>query len=304
MELNKISFSFPIAVGIIAYFFQVSLLSANPLDSKIQSNPSPVMVDNKNLLSFSSDDFENVYQLQLVEGWRKQDENSEQHFVGIKIMLMPGWKTYWRVSGPNGFPMNIEWEETYNLESTEINWPTPTLTTLGQEDWVGYEDTVIFPISLVPNKEGEIIWAKGNLALGICEKVCIPIYKEIELFLDPNQLVPTIVIQEALLDQPLKATLNDTAGGDTCWYEENDNQFEFYVEINPEQYGIKSPFFSVAEDPDHLITFYKPELIHEENNKWKFHSVGKKLVNSGDFDLSNTIFTVVTSTQAIEFTGC
>ena len=300
----RISIIVPIVTSII---FNLILLL--PLQAQLNiplwnSNPELQQPTAKKLLSFSFDNFENVYQYNLDSGWRSQLNGDELHYIGIQVDLSPGWKTYWRMSGSDGFPMFFDWEETTNLKTTHINWPTPTLSYQDSEPFIGYTNTAIFPVSLYPINEGEIIYAKGELVFGICKEVCIPIYEPIEIILDPQANLPRQKILDALDNQPEQLKFNTAFNQNRCWYEESNKFFDLYVQIRFDDMSIKPPFSSIAEDPTQLLYFHHPEGRQEENGVWQFHSQGDKLNSSGEFDLSKTIFTVVTPDNAYEFTGC
>ena len=51
--------------------------------------------------------------------------NQNELYLGLQYQLKKGWKTYWSAPGEGGFPQNIDWSKSKNIENIEILWPTP-----------------------------------------------------------------------------------------------------------------------------------------------------------------------------------
>src|SRR5262249_16048407 len=45
--------------------------------------------------------------------------------LGLDIVIIPKWKTYWRSPGDAGLPVTIDWTGSTNLASATISWPVP-----------------------------------------------------------------------------------------------------------------------------------------------------------------------------------
>lgn len=92
-------------------------------------------------------------------------------FFGIKISLEDGWKTYWKNPGDSGLPLKINTNSNVNLN---ILFPTPSRFVESDIETIGYEDEVIFPVSVenFQNTEEDIAI---NIDYLVCKKICIPV---------------------------------------------------------------------------------------------------------------------------------
>jgi DsbC/DsbD-like thiol-disulfide interchange protein len=103
------------------------------------------------------------------------------HWVGIEILLDPGFKTYWRDPGESGLPPRFDWTGSTNTGAIEMSWPAPTRA----EDAGGiahiYSDRVIFPTRVRAADPGRPIDLHLNLEYGVCKEICIPARAELEL---------------------------------------------------------------------------------------------------------------------------
>ena len=46
--------------------------------------------------------------------------------IGIEVKLHQGWKTYWRSPGESGMPPKLDFDESSNLKSSNLEWPAPS----------------------------------------------------------------------------------------------------------------------------------------------------------------------------------
>ena len=51
--------------------------------------------------------------------------NQNELYLGLQYKLKKGWKTYWLSPGEGGFPQNIHWSKSKNIQNIEVLWPTP-----------------------------------------------------------------------------------------------------------------------------------------------------------------------------------
>ena len=66
----------------------------------------------------------NESQVRLISPITKTS-NTTSFYLGLEYKLQEGWKTYWKSPGDGGFPQQIKWENSSNIESIEILWPSP-----------------------------------------------------------------------------------------------------------------------------------------------------------------------------------
>ena len=76
----------------------------------------------------------------------------EHLYLGIKITLAEGWKTYWKNPGDAGAPINVS-IESKDINEYEILYPLPKEYIDHSVKTIGYENEVIFPIKLKIDKK-------------------------------------------------------------------------------------------------------------------------------------------------------
>ena len=97
-----------------------------------------------------------------------------QMIAGVQIRLEPGWKTYWRMPGDSGVPPTFDWSGSKNLRSAEVLYPAPHRFTDASGTAIGYEDEVVFPVMVTPERPDEPVELKLNVDYGLCKTLCIP----------------------------------------------------------------------------------------------------------------------------------
>jgi DsbC/DsbD-like thiol-disulfide interchange protein len=100
--------------------------------------------------------------------------SGDQMIAGVQIRLEPGWKTYWRMPGDSGVPPSFDWSGSKNLKSAEVLYPAPHRFTDASGTAIGYEDEVVFPVMVTPERAGEPVELKVNVDYGLCKTLCIP----------------------------------------------------------------------------------------------------------------------------------
>jgi suppressor for copper-sensitivity B len=109
--------------------------------------------------------------------------NQNEIYLGLQYQLKKGWKTYWLSPGEGGFPQNIDWSKSKNIQNIEVLWPTPyEFEILGFKS-LGYSDEVVFPLkTIIQNieKETSVVLDVNYL---ICKDICIPGNAHLELII-------------------------------------------------------------------------------------------------------------------------
>jgi len=112
---------------------------------------------------------------------------SDGHMIaGVQIRLDPGWKTYWRMPGDSGVPPTFDWSGSKNLRSAEVLYPAPHRFTDASGTAIGYEDEVVFPVMVTPERLDEPVELKLNVDYGLCKTLCIPSQANLSLELPPH----------------------------------------------------------------------------------------------------------------------
>jgi DsbC/DsbD-like thiol-disulfide interchange protein len=112
--------------------------------------------------------------------------SDNQLIAGIQIRLDPGWKTYWRMPGDSGVPPSFDWSGSKNLRSAEVLYPAPHRFTDASGTAIGYEDEVVFPVMVTPERLDEPVELKLNVDYGLCKTLCIPNQANLSIELPPH----------------------------------------------------------------------------------------------------------------------
>ena len=86
--------------------------------------------------------------------------------VGLEFKLEPEWKIYWKNPGDAGLPPEINFSQSQNIYSYEVQWPLPTRIK-ETEDLISnvYLNKVVLPIKLIFRNLDEPIFLNGNLKI-------------------------------------------------------------------------------------------------------------------------------------------
>jgi DsbC/DsbD-like thiol-disulfide interchange protein len=101
-------------------------------------------------------------------------DGRERTAAGVQIRMEAGWKTYWRNPGDSGVPPAFDWSGSSNLQRAEVLYPAPRRLADANGAAIGYEDEVVFPVLITPERPGEPVALKLNLSYGLCKDLCIP----------------------------------------------------------------------------------------------------------------------------------
>jgi thiol:disulfide interchange protein DsbD len=109
--------------------------------------------------------------------------------AGFYFKLEPGWHVYWLNAGDSGEPPKVKWTLPEGVSAGSLKFPAPKRLPLGPLMDFGYEDEVLFPLTLsVSNaaKPGPVaLDAKINWL--VCREVCIPGKADLEA----DRAIPT-----------------------------------------------------------------------------------------------------------------
>jgi DsbC/DsbD-like thiol-disulfide interchange protein len=94
--------------------------------------------------------------------------------AGVQLRMSSEWKTYWKNPGDSGVPPSFDWTGSINLKHAEVLYPAPHRFADADGTAIGYDDEVLFPVRLTPEREGEPITLKLAFDYGLCKDLCIP----------------------------------------------------------------------------------------------------------------------------------
>jgi thiol:disulfide interchange protein DsbD len=92
--------------------------------------------------------------------------------LGLRMMVKPGWHTYWRNPGDSGEPPTLRLSTPDGASASIVGWPAPERVDIGGIVSYGHHGEMLFVAqATVPNGasriEAEATWL-------VCEKVCVP----------------------------------------------------------------------------------------------------------------------------------
>lgn len=100
---------------------------------------------------------------------------------GLEFQLEPGWKIYWRTPGDAGLPPIPDWSASGNVRDVAMEWPVPARFEIFEIGTLGYEDRVVFPLSVAPVLPGAPVQLRGGIDYLACAEICIPGRAEVAL---------------------------------------------------------------------------------------------------------------------------
>jgi len=141
---------------------------------------------------------DDVAQIGIVPGWRDADG---RHIAGLSIRLAPGWKTYWRAPGEGGIPPSFNWSGSSNIADVDVHYPVPEVFNQNGLRSIGYKDSVLFPLLIDTHDRAGTIRLMGEIEIGVCEDICIPVTFRIAAELTPARQ-DSSALKAALDDRP------------------------------------------------------------------------------------------------------
>ncbi|WP_306391102.1 protein-disulfide reductase DsbD family protein [Telluria beijingensis] len=97
--------------------------------------------------------------------------------IGLRQRLAPHWHTYWKNPGDAGSPPSITFNSPQGATVGDIAWPGPDRFIIGPVASYGYENEIVFPMTLkVPQdaRPGSELVLEAKADWVVCEKECIP----------------------------------------------------------------------------------------------------------------------------------
>ena len=99
---------------------------------------------------------------------------SEQLRLGLQFQMADGWKIYWRSPGEAGYPPQVDWSGSENLETAEIRWPVPHRFELFGLQTFGYGGEVVLPVDAVAKNPAKPVRIEAKVDYLTCEQICVP----------------------------------------------------------------------------------------------------------------------------------
>jgi len=248
-------------------------------------------------LGAAADPFAHVAKVEVLPGWQTQDGT---HMAGLQVTLAPGWKTYWRAPGDAGIPPQFSWAGSDNIAGAAFHWPTPEVIDQNAMRAIGYHGGMVLPIELIPNTAGAPITLSGEISMGICEDICIPVTLPFEAVLPPDGGRDT-AIAAALLNQPLTAAEADVAAA-TCIMRPGTDSMQVTATVTMPPAGENETVVIETANPKIWVS---PADVMRDGDRL-YATVDMMHVTGSDFaiDRSGVRITVLGSNYAVDVQGC
>jgi DsbC/DsbD-like thiol-disulfide interchange protein len=238
-----------------------------------------------------------VASAELLPGWR---DASGDHVAAVRITLAPGWKTYWRSPGDAGIPPYFDWTGSGNLSGVTTVFPVPYVFHQNGVRSVGYSGEVILPLRLTPSDPDAPIRLTGDLEIGVCEDVCIPVSFDLAAEL-PLPGYRDDRIDAALDNQPASAAASGVSSV-TCTVEPIPDGIRLTARIVMPPIGRDE--VAVLEMPDPAIWVSEAEMSRDAGT---LVAVAEMVPPSGKpflVDRSDVRITVLSGDRGVDIRGC
>ena len=161
VNLKKIFFSFSL-------FFLIETGSAKSLNYKNKTAPS---------------------QIKLVSPYQAISKQKKKIPIGLWITLDKGWHSYWQNPGESGKELKAKWTLPEGSVISHLNWPIPERLKFGSFTNFVYKNHFLLISELfLPVKElNPQINITAQVEWFVCEKVCIPLSREVQLNLNVRE---------------------------------------------------------------------------------------------------------------------
>jgi thiol:disulfide interchange protein DsbD len=101
----------------------------------------------------------------------------DEILAGLQFKLEPGWHVYWKNPGDAGEAPKIDWTLPNGVKTDAMMFPAPKRLPLGPLMDFGYEDEVVFPVTLHVDstfRPGSTVQIAAKVSWLVCRESCIP----------------------------------------------------------------------------------------------------------------------------------
>ncbi|WP_322894390.1 MULTISPECIES: protein-disulfide reductase DsbD domain-containing protein [unclassified Yoonia] len=232
----------------------------------------------------------------VLPGWREADGT---HVAALRIDLAEGWKTYWRAPGDTGIPPAFAIAGT-GIVAVQPHFPVPEVyETFGMRS-IGYENSVTFPLRLQVGDDGQPVGISGQIEIGVCDEVCIPVTLDFAALLPPVGASDPAILA-ALRDRPLTRT-EAQVGTVACSVTPISDGLQLATTITMAPTAAQETVVIEAGDPQVWVS--EPQVTRQGN---QLTAVVDMVHVSGQpfaLDRSALRFTVLGDGTAVDIQGC
>jgi len=101
----------------------------------------------------------------------------ESFTVALRMNFDGNWYTYWRNAGDSGEPVNIVWDLPEGVTAGPIQWPAPTLKSVGPIVSYAMAGDVWLPVEISVDETvnpSQPITLRAHAYFLVCDDICIP----------------------------------------------------------------------------------------------------------------------------------
>ena len=239
-----------------------------------------------------------VAKFQVLPGWRTAEGTQ---MSALRIVLSPGWKTYWRAPGDGGIPPSFDWSGSRNIAAVQFHWPVPGVFDQNGMQTIGYSDELILPIEMTPRGPGDIRM-RADLELGVCQDICLPMQVRLDTTLTEADSQPDARISAALAARPATAREAGVTAV-RCEVEPISDGLRLRAEIRMPAIGAAE--VAVFETPDPAIWVSESAARREGASLWAEADLVPPNNRPFALDRSRLRITVIGGPgQAVDILGC
>lgn len=238
-----------------------------------------------------------IARVDVIPGWRA---NADTHVAGLRITLAPGWKTYWRSPGDAGIPPQFSFNGSDNLANAHFSWPVPVVFQDNGMRSIGYTDGVVIPVSVTPSQAGAPITFRGDMVIGVCEEVCVPVHLNFDAILPAGGSRDGAIVA-SLMDRP-ETQVEAGVTLSTCRIDPIDDGLQLTTMIAAP--NLRGSEEIVIETSDPMVWVSEPDV---KINGGQIMATSDLIHTSGEafaLDRSGVRITVLGETRAIDIQGC
>lgn len=235
---------------------------------------------------------------EVLPGWQQADGT---RVAAIKFTLAPGWKTYWRAPGDGGIPPQLSWSGSKNLAGVSITWPSPKVFNQNGLRTIGYENELVLPLTISPQRDGKPIKLAVEVDLGVCNDICMPQTLRLKATLDTTENKPTPAIAAALAARPYGANEAGVRAA-TCALSPNADGLEIKATLTMPDTGGRE--IVIIEPGNDTIWMSETDTKRRGNT---LTARGDMMAYAGGplaIDRSAIRITVLGKRQSVEIKGC
>lgn len=237
-----------------------------------------------------------VVSAEILPGWETPEGT---HMAGLRLVLADGWKTYWRAPGDSGIPPAFDWTGSDNLENVTLHWPRPEVFYQNGMRSIGYQNEVVIPLELTPTHAAQDITMQGQVTLGVCLDVCVPMSFDLSVALPaPAQAEP---IQAALDSRPDSAA-QAGVGQVTCDAEPIEDGLRLTAQIPMAALGTEE--IVVVETANAEVWVAEAQVARNGDALTAVTDLVPPNAAPFDLDPASVRITILAGDQAVDITGC